>query len=76
MKKATAEYIKKLLAEDEYQLKSERMAFDNDCKILGRITNPTYLKESNEELALINDAYKELNKILNKKNELDNIFPH
>ena len=76
MKKATAEYIKKLLVEDEYQLKSERMAFDNDCKRLGRITNPTYLKESNEELALINDAYKELNKILNKKNELDNIFPH
>jgi len=76
MKKATAEYLKKLLAEDEFQLKCERRSFDINCKQLGRVTNPTYLKESNEELALINDAYKELNKILNKKNELDNIFPH
>ena len=76
MKKETAKYIKGLIAENEYQLKSERMSFDINCKQLGKIINPTYLKESNEELALINDAYKELNKILNKKNELDNIFPH
>ena len=62
MQPEVAAYIKKLLAEDEYQLKSERMAFDNDCKRLGRITNPTYLKESNEELALIKEAYKAINK--------------
>ena len=62
MQPEVAAYIKKLLAEDEYQLKSERMAFDNDCKRLGHITNPTYLKESNEELALIKEAYKAINK--------------
>ena len=33
-------------------------------KKLGRITNPTYLNESNEELALIKDAYSSLNKII------------
>jgi len=76
MKKATAEYIKTLIAENEFQLKCERRSFDINCKQLGRITNPTYLQESNEEFELINDAYKELNKILNEKNELDNIFPH
>ena len=77
MKKATAEYIKTLIADTEYHLKSERMSFDNDCKRLKRNPeNYVYFKESNEELALIKDAYKELNKILNQKNELDNIFPH
>ena len=64
MNKKTAEYIKTLLADNEYQLKSERMSFDNDCKRLGRITNPTYLNESNEELGLIKDAYSSLNKII------------
>ena len=51
MNKKTAEYIKTLLA-------------DNDCKRLGRIINPTYLNESNEELGLIKDAYSSLNKII------------
>ena len=64
MNKKTAEYIKTLIADTEYHLKSERMSFDNDCKRLGRITNPTYLNESNEELALIKDAYSSLNKII------------
>ncbi len=64
MKKETAKYIKSLIAENEYQLKSERMSFDINCKQLGKITNPTYLKESNEELELIKDAYKSLNKII------------
>ena len=70
MKKATAEYIKTLIADTEYHLKSERMSFDNDCKRLKR--NPedyVYFKESNEELAIIEDAYKELNKILNTRNK-------
>ena len=40
------------------------MSFDINCKKLGRITNPTYLNESNEELALIKDAYNSLNKII------------
>ena len=68
MKKATAEYIKTLIADTEYHLKSERMSFDNDCKRLKR--NPedyVYFKESNEEFELINDAYKALNKILNEE---------
>ena len=64
MKKETAKYIKSLIAENEYQLKSERMSFDINCKQLGKITNPTYLKESNEEFKLIKDAYKSLNKII------------
>ena len=65
MKKETAKYIKNLIAENEYQLKSERMSFDNDCKRLKR--NPkdyVYFKESNEEFELIKDAYKSLNKII------------
>ena len=64
MKKETAKYIKGLIAENEYQLKSERMSFDINCKQLGKIINPTYLKESNEEFELIKDAYKSLNKII------------
>ena len=62
MNKKTAEYIKTLIADTEYHLKSERMSFDNDCKRLKR--NPqdyVYFKESNEELALIKDAYSSLN---------------
>tara|TARA_R100001440_G_scaffold31898_1_gene50471 strand:- start:855 stop:1115 length:261 start_codon:yes stop_codon:yes gene_type:complete len=64
MNKKTAEYIKTLIAENEFQLKCERRSFDINCKQLGRITNPTYLKESNEELLLIKDAYSTLNKII------------
>tara|TARA_B100000900_G_C20440749_1_gene658944 strand:- start:748 stop:948 length:201 start_codon:yes stop_codon:yes gene_type:complete len=64
MNKKTAQYIKNLIAENEFELKSERMSFDINCKQLGRITNPTYLKESNEEFKLIKDAYKSLNKII------------
>ena len=65
MNKKTAEYIKTLIADTEYHLKSERMSIDNDCKRLKR--NPqdyVYFKESNEELALIKDAYSSLNKII------------
>ena len=65
MKKATAEYIKTLIADTEYHLKSERMSFDNDCKRLKR--NPedyVYFKESNKELALIKEAYKAINKYI------------
>lgn len=65
MKKETAKYIKTLIADTEYHLKSERMSFDNDCKRLKR--NPkdyVYFKESNEEFELIKDAYKSLNKII------------
>jgi len=64
MNKKTAEYIKTLIAENEFQLKCERRSFDINCKQLGRITNPTYLNESDEELALIKDAYSSLNKII------------
>ena len=65
MQPQVAAYIKTLLADTEYHLKSERMSFDNDCKRLKR--NPqdyVYFKESNEELALIKDAYSSLNKII------------
>ena len=65
MQPEVAAYIKTLLADTEYHLKSERMSFDNDCKRLKR--NPedyVYFKESNEELALIKDAYSSLNKII------------
>ncbi len=65
MQPQVAAYIKTLLADTEYHLKSERMSFDNDCKRLKR--NPedyVYFKESNEELALINEAYKAINKYI------------
>ena len=65
MNKKTAEYIKTLIADTEYHLKSERMSFDNDCKRLKR--NPedyVYFKESNKELALIKEAYKAINKYI------------
>ena len=63
MNKKTAEYIKLLIADTEYHLKSERMSFDNDCKRLKRNREDyVYFKESNEELALINEAYKAINK--------------
>ena len=65
MQPEVAAYIKTLLADTEYHLKSERMSFDNDCKRLKR--NPedyVYFKESNEELALINEAYKAINKYI------------
>tara|TARA_Y100001972_G_scaffold78307_1_gene95159 strand:+ start:69 stop:275 length:207 start_codon:yes stop_codon:yes gene_type:complete len=62
MQPEVAAYIKTLIAEDEFKLKCERRSFDINCKQLGRITNPSYLKESNEELALIKEAYKAVNK--------------
>ena len=65
MQPEVAAYIKTLLADTEYHLKSERMSFDNDCKRLKR--NPedyVYFKESNKELALINEAYKAINKYI------------
>ena len=65
MQPQVAAYIQTLLADTEYHLKSERMSFDNDCKRLKR--NPedyVYFKESNEELALINEAYKAINKYI------------
>ncbi len=65
MQPEVAAYIKTLLADTEYHLKSERMSFDNDCKRLKR--NPedyVYFKESNKELALIKEAYKAINKYI------------
>ena len=65
MQPQVAAYIKTLLADTEYHLKSERMSFDNDCKRLKR--NPedyVYFKESNKELALIKEAYKAINKYI------------
>ena len=65
MQPEVAAYIKTLLADTEYHLKSERMSFDNDCKRLKR--NPEdydYFKESNKELALIKEAYKAINKYI------------
>ena len=65
MQPEVAAYIKTLLADTEYHLKSERMSFDNDCKRFKR--NPedyVYFKESNKELALIKEAYKAINKYI------------
>ena len=65
MQPEVAAYIKTLLADTEYHLKSERMSFDNDCKRLK--SNPedyVYFKESNKELALIKEAYKAINKYI------------